>query len=219
LSLDLLELSDVMQQSFIGNDRFMFRVTAYQAAHEASEIGELRPRVEEDWKRVEALKLAHADAEAAMKNAASVGALASSTNGAGTSSVKITPREGAPESLGLSQVAGAQFVEKSVYALLDAKLENNLAVFDVPLADRSYVAQRSEIEPTWQTETDYLRTRAMESISLMSNLMMADFREPGLAPDRVTREYFDLENIYRRNNFVPELQGKDDDEPATQPAK
>lgn len=216
ISLEPFELSEVLEQIIEGNDHFLFRVIADEPAHVATEMGQARQRVEQDWKRAEALKLALADAQATMKSVAQSGQFVGPTTRPAFDDVKISFKDGAPLVLELEGNAGQQFLEKASTALLDVNLPNDMASFAVPLADRAFLARRDKVESDWKSEADYAQARAREAGYLTSMLLTPDFREPELAAERRRREYFDLQNIYRRNNFVPE---KNDEEPSTQPSK
>ncbi len=204
-ALSPYELSMPMQ-SFLGEpDLHLFRIIDTDASHAPTEIPEsARPTIIADLQRTTALDQARTKANQLLERARAAGSLdaISADAPAGlTGELPLSVRLGAPEALNIPEAARDPFVNRAMEALLDSSASAGIVAFDVPLADRAFVAQRISLTSEWISDQGLAQTR-MQLASAVTR-MLDDGQNPQAAAFEAQRAYFDLDAIRKRTNFIP----------------
>jgi hypothetical protein len=204
-ALSLYELSMPMQ-SFLGEpDLHIFRIIDTDASHAPTEIPESdRVKIVADLQRTIALSIARAKADQLLERARAAGsidAISADAPAGVTGELPLSVRLGAPEALNIPEAARDSFIHRAMEALLDSSASAGIVAFDVPTADRAFVAQRISLTSEWISDQGLAQTRMQ--LTSAATRMLQGAQDPQLAAFEARRAYFDINAIQKRTNFVP----------------
>ena len=196
----------------MGRERevFFFRITEADRSHPGDEIAPIREQLKKDWRAAEAQKLAVAQAQTAVDAIKSgtdfIAAVAVAAPGAVTIRADVGPFHSAPpepNALGLSLPAFAQLGTRVTDELLDEKTD--VAVLDVPLAGRAYIARRLGMRGEWTSDEDVrsLRQQMRARFALQMLQPRSDANIVGVAAGDVAATWLDSKAIFERFAYKP----------------
>lgn len=199
----------------VGEQVFFFRIADTDRSHPATAVEPIRERLTSDWRIGEAQKLAVAVAQKAV-DAINAGtsfevAVATASPDARVFRADVGPFGGTPPEpnpLGLPTPAYKQFGMDLNEELLSSKVD--LAVLDVPLANKAYIAKRLDVRGEWPSESQFGAIR--ESMRSQFTAVMAqprsDANPNGAAEKDVAATWLDSKAIIERYGYKPAIESQ-----------
>jgi len=211
-ALHLFELS----RPLLGMDRgtiYFFRLTAVDPAHRPGSQSEVAEQVAKDVKLTEAMKLAHAAAEEAMKAAQSSG-MRQAAIGAGKTAFETGFFDSGGSrpipNFAVAENSRRQFAEAAFKLLGDVTKDSKsapISIIDLPRDGKVMVAQLADLQS--QLPEEQVSLAAMSTNAQLAEQFRRAF----------VNHWFSWDDLQRRLNFQDELRGgRKGSEPTTSPS-
>lgn len=199
-----------LDRAGIDRETFYFRIADAERTHPGTDIDSIREKLKSDWRVAEAQKLCVAEAQKAVTAiqggadfAAAVMAIAPATPIVRTDVGPFSSAPPDPIPLGLSMPAYAQLGIRVTDELLGEKTD--VAVLDVPLASKAYVAKRLSMRGDWTSNDDLRSLRQQMRARLVIQMAMprTDANIVGVTEKDPSASWLDSKAILERFAYKP----------------
>ncbi len=199
-SLKLFEPSKPLIDEQGVADAYIFRVIAGDPSHQPASVDEVKDRVEQDWKKMQAWELAKTDAKKLLEAAREPGLeAASSDRKVMTTSFYSSDPRIPIENYTISTTAQREFV-KDTFGLLSVLAQKDhprpIALIEMPIDGKIAVAELIAVDSNLSPEM----------VDFAKNYMSSQFAEPYQMS--VLQSWFDYDSIVERLGYKDESHGR-----------
>lgn len=203
--LELFKMSDRLTDESEETIAFV-RLTAVQDEHPAKDLAPVRGRVAVDWKKAKAQDQAIANAKLAA-DAIKAGGQFEVPGAAVATITADAPSMGGtiPPELNLNAPAYQQFFDQVGKQLMVDPSGQPVAVLNVPLAQKVYVARRTGIQAKWTSAEELEEQRVIARGILEQRLLLpkGPLNVFGLTDKAIMLDWLSVDAVLSRNEYKP----------------